>query len=81
MVVIARRSGDVTTITPDAPEAFLAEMHERMAAAALPSRSPGESFWGGCLPHEARLSLNAGRKVMEASETSPGETNEQSHVA
>jgi hypothetical protein len=32
MVVITRRTGDVTLITPDAPEAFVQEMRERIIA-------------------------------------------------
>ena len=47
LVVITRRTGDVTVITPDAPDAFAQELREKLTAAALPPRSPGESFWGG----------------------------------
>ena len=47
VVVITRRTGDVTVITPDAPDAFVQELREKLASAALPPRSSGESCWGG----------------------------------
>jgi hypothetical protein len=46
-VIITRRTGDITVITPDEPDAFVQEIQERIIAAALPPRSAGEPYWGG----------------------------------